>query len=556
LGRQDEVRPDGTLHDRTGDGVNESPPDDSARQWSGYFGGDSTYYGDDGLLVTLVHITGVNCAPGDTAASFNLRTPPGHAGGCTFLDVDRHPTVSADAEVLFVGDPEHPTGGAKAMARSAWVFVRERGPSLQKLASSIADSNELYQTSAGPRRHELDDQLIDNGWSREPNVGSISFKDATGASHTLTEQYVGVQHADCEDDALFPVGDSRNPTSAHDAASDEAAHRGFCNVHVGGEPWPAYRDYATGVARGFLDLQPVRGVFTDFPFTLLGPPCTYCSWFATNVDWNHDPESTAALPAVREPSNHERTLGAGRYYFHGTVGAWVDRPFTQDESLFPDAYGTTWSVYPSPHDAFPQGDGWVGVVARSNGEFHYRGFSFGTCPLATDKDPGSARARPGVHDAAECDPYFDGQIDDPQDYTDAEYVPGGEFEGACDSSRMGPIYVAPEDGVLDTQIVAIANYGGGIGPLPELWNDPGMFAYGPGPVDPLEIPVTCFGRTAFVGTTFLYWPAGNMLDAIVTWASADIDLRPAMPSFDRITDVDYYPAYALPAEAAPPPLPL
>ncbi|HEV8359516.1 MAG TPA: hypothetical protein VGR28_03570 [Candidatus Thermoplasmatota archaeon] len=570
LGPQNYRGYDATYHDRTGDGGEDN--DDTARQWSGYLGGDSSYYGDDGMLVTMVIITGVNCAPNQDVTGFDIQKTPGTTGACTFVDVDRYPTISPAAQELLVGpdcnpatpDVECPDGGLKETLRSNWIVVRETTPSVQKLESSVVDSNTVYQTTQGPLQGQLDDQLLDNGYSREPNVGSASYKDAAGVTHTLTESYVGVAHTNCENAAIFPVGDSRNPTADHDAESDEAAHRGFCNVHTAAPSQPAYRDYANTivstpsgpkqVSRGWADLQQVRGVFTDFPITVAAPPCTYCFWFSIDVNVNSDPESGTVLPALRPATDHSRTMGPGRYYFLAIVGLWADHKFTQDESIFPDAYGTISATYPAAADAFPAGDGWVGTVARNSGQWRYRGFTFGPCAdFATDKDAGSAGGAKGSHDAAECNPYLDGNVNDPQDYTAEES--GGEWQGACDSANMGPMFLAPKDGNLDTQIIAIANYGGGIGPLPANFGAPGVFNYGPGPVDPLEIPVTCNGTSLIVGTTFIYWPQGNLFDDMVLWVNAQISRGAELPGFDNITDVDVYSQYNLPVEVVLPTIP-
>jgi hypothetical protein len=109
------------MHDRTGAGVEEN--DDTIRQWAGYIGYVTTYYGDDGLLVTLVEVYGVNCPEDASALGYDL-TGAGTAGQCSFLDVDKQATVSPEVEALLIGSPDDPTGGLKGTARGAWETVR------------------------------------------------------------------------------------------------------------------------------------------------------------------------------------------------------------------------------------------------------------------------------------------------------------------------------------------------------------------------------------------------------------------------------------------------
>ncbi|HEV8360794.1 MAG TPA: hypothetical protein VGR28_10110, partial [Candidatus Thermoplasmatota archaeon] len=301
LGRQDEVAADGTYHDRTGDGADDG--DDTARQWSGYLGGDSTYYGDDGLLVTMVQVTGVNCAATDGATGYDLRAHAGGPGGCTFVDVDKYPTVSPFAEHLLVGDPEEPTSGLKAIGRSAWIMVRERGPGLMKTIDAVQNGALTYQLTQGSLRGKLDDQFVDPGWSREPNSPPRTVVNGlTGESLTVAEQFVGATYRSCED---FPVGDARNPTAEPDLASLEAQHRGNCNVYQDGTADP-YRDYRA-TASGWIDITSYRGLTMNNPVTLIAPPCTFCFW-SSPIDIPAYPETPTTPPDLDPPEDHTRTL--------------------------------------------------------------------------------------------------------------------------------------------------------------------------------------------------------------------------------------------------------
>lgn len=113
LGPQGSMRPDTRGMDLTGD------PADSVRQWWNYGGDHTSFYGDDGLLVTSVQLYGVNCVR-------DAGLPSVHdIGSCTFTDVDRQFTIAPLAEQILVGSHEQPTGGLKAAARSLWLLIRD-----------------------------------------------------------------------------------------------------------------------------------------------------------------------------------------------------------------------------------------------------------------------------------------------------------------------------------------------------------------------------------------------------------------------------------------------
>lgn len=512
LGAQAEVAPDMTFQDRTGDAQ------DAERQWVGGTGATSTFYGDDGLLVTLVAVYGVDCPASQSLPwRWDLTAPPGQPGGCTFLDVDRDATVSPAVETLVVGDPEQPTQGLKGLARGAWLLVRDgtgTAPA-QRFLDGLVQGAAVYETTQGPLRGTLDDILLAPGWSREPNTPPQTLADGT----TIEEEYVGVRYRAC---SALPVGDARNPTAEPDLSELEAQHRGWCNASPsGGVPYDAYRGAAY---RGWNDAHAMRSAVFLVPIST-GGVCGLCITWAL-LDVPAAPEPTD--PPVGPAEDHGRALGPGQWYFAGRLGRWHDAPHAFDESVFPDGPGTTTATYPA--------DGWVGVLARATGQWRYRGFGPVACPTEQD-----AALAVGQHDAAECNPYLDGSVEDPQDHTVEE---GGEWQGAC-TDVGATLHLAPRDGVLDTQLLVWRNHAGGA-QLPAL---PPIEAYGPGPVAPLEMGLGCTDTAGGWRTEdYLVWPLGNLGDDIVTWVTAPVDLGADLdgdgqPDADVITDVDAYPGW-------------
>jgi hypothetical protein len=519
LGTQGELSPDMTMQDRTGDAQ------DAERQWVGGTGATSTFYGDDGLLLTTVVVYGADCAASQASPwRYDLTARAGDLGGCTFLDVDRYEALNGDVEALL-------TAG-KDLARSSWLVVRDGSvaPAVRFL-DSLAGSQPLYDASQGPLRGELDDRLLDPGWSREPNAAALALADG----RVLQERFVGVEHRAC--DAL-PVGDDRNPTAAPDAAEREAAHRGWCNAAADGTA--AYAAYRGAVARGWSDAHAVRSGAFLVPLGAFGL-CPVCiTWVLADVPGAPEPTG----PPVSEASDHARPLGPGAWYFAGKTGRWRDAPHTFDESLFPDGPGATSQTYPDPALEPVLGDGWVGSVVRSTGQWHYRGFLPTVC--ATEKDAPLTRS---LHDAAECDPYLGGSVSDPQDYALEET---GEWQGACSASAVREFLLAPLDGALDTQILVWRNHEGGVA-LPTL---PPVEAYGPGPVAPLALGAHCAGTDgAWRSNELLLWPQGNAGDDVVTWFEASVDLGADLDGdgvgdSDLVGDLDLYADWGL--DALPP----
>jgi hypothetical protein len=532
---QNYVTPDGLgMDDRTGDNGAANVGDDTLRQWAGNQGNIGTFYGDDGLLITEIVVYGYNCATG-TRNGLDLAALAGTAGGCTFVDVDRYPSVNPAIESLLVGGEDYPNGGLKGELRRLWQVAPPpcgtcQTPLIPEKVDSIVNSETVYEATLGPQQGHVNDLLIDPGWSREPNSPARTYLDAAGVAHTVAESYVETWFGSCED---IPVGDARNPTAAPDAFSLEAQHRGFCNTGPTGLG-SAYSAHDTR-ARGWLDLQPLRHVVHGTPVTV-SPPCMYC-FYAPFVGFPSDSEQPQAAPLSVE--DHTRTLGPGQYLFQAHRGTWNDRPVINDESLFPDLPGTTLVTYPE--------DNWINFVASTTGQWHYRDFQPLVC--TTEED---AAGEASLHEAAECNPYFDGNVEDPQDY-DLEPPSGGEFDGTPEISCSGTsVSLAPVDGVLDTQIIVIRNYADGIGPLlPEIGGGlPVVQAYGPGPVDPLVSRVWCM-HGSFITVDELVWPQGNLGDDIVTFVTHDIPLDIDVDGdgdldVDTLTDVDFYGAWGVP----------
>jgi hypothetical protein len=510
LGTQAELTADIIFSDRTGDTGN-AGQDDTDRGWLGGVGYASNFYGDDGFLVTEAQVYGVNCRGGAAPWRYDLLAAPGEPGGCSFLDVDRQSSLNGEAEAALVGDPQHPDGGLKGIVRGAWLLIRDgsdTGPLLRFLDS--LNSSELYAARQGPLLGEADDSLLDRGWSREPNAPSVVV-----AGKTIDERFPGVSYRACE---ALPVGDARNPTEDPDPASLEAQHRGWCNAGPG---VPAYEAYRVA-PRGFVDAHPVRDVLYLRPLTLLSPPCTAC--VATDlVSIGQDPEPGVAPPGQQPPEDHRRTLGPGQYYVAGKVGLWHDVSEDRDESLFPDGPGTTVVNYPA--------DGWVGMAARATGQWEYRGYLPRIC--TTEKDDAFDM---GLHAAAECNPYLDGNAQDPQDYA---VETEGEWDGECEDTHLGQVFLTPLDGGLDTQIIVWRHHRTGIGPVPSV---PEFEAYGPGPVEPLAIDLLCVPGDAagrFESADYLIWPEGNHADDVATWIDATVAL-PGGTGSDILRDLDIY----------------
>ena len=268
LDNQAYVTPDGlSMDDRTGDNGAANLGDDTARQWAGNLGNVGTYYGDDGLLETLVVVYGVNCAVG-TPNGLDLGKPAGADGGCTFLDVDKTAALNPTVEQLLIGDPEHPTGGLKGALRGVWDtsvpcpadLCEPADGELLRTVDAIVNSRTVYEATLGPQQGLADDLLVNPGWSREPNSPPRSYRDAAGALHAVEESYPGTAYGDCE---AISVGDPRNPTPDPDTASLAAQQRGFCNLGAGGLG-TAYNAFGSR-ARGWLDLQPLRHLFHGTP---------------------------------------------------------------------------------------------------------------------------------------------------------------------------------------------------------------------------------------------------------------------------------------------------
>jgi hypothetical protein len=528
---QDYVTPDGLgMDDRSGDNGAANVGDDTARHWAGDLGNVQTHYGDDGFLETEIIVYGYNCAVG-TPNALDLGTAAGTDGGCTFLDVDIYPTANSDAEAALVGTgDDYPNGGLKGQLRATWLLVRDglgvpNTLPISNLEESVVNGQDVYLATQGPAQGGADDIAIDPGFSREPNQGTRSYVDAAGVSHSVTESFLGTVHGDCSG---LPPGDPR-------AGSDEAEHRGFCNTGPGGLG-SAYSAWTGSVGRGWVDAQPLRHAFVGAPITV-SPPCLYCFFGFPFVGIGASAEQPEGF-AGANAGEHTRTLGPGQYLFQANRGTWQDGTYTNDESLFPDPVGTTIASY-GP-------DNWVNGVARTTGQWHYRNFLPVTC--TTEKDAAGASS---VHEAAECNPYLDGNVDNPQDYA-IGIAAGGEFDGtlqfACAGSQFN---LAPADGVLDTQIVVVRNYAQGIGPLlPNVGGGiPVIETYGPGAVDPLISGVTCT-LGAFLTSDELVWAQGNFGDDIVTFVTHEVPLSVDLngdgnPDSDSITDVDFYAGWGL-----------
>lgn len=114
LGRQDNLVPD--IH---GNIDSSGEPDDTIRRWYSGSGAVTSFYGDDGLLVTLTTVTGVNCYEDPAMPTYADPTT------CTFMDVDRHDALHPAFEQVLIGpDYDHPNGGLKGAARAAWLWLR------------------------------------------------------------------------------------------------------------------------------------------------------------------------------------------------------------------------------------------------------------------------------------------------------------------------------------------------------------------------------------------------------------------------------------------------
>jgi hypothetical protein len=113
LGPQGDVAPEiRGIIDATGD------LDDVVRRWYSGTGGTTSFY-DNGMLLTMLTVTGINCAETSTPVGADLAT-------CSFRDVDRYPSFDPAFDNLLVGSGDsYPNGGLKGALRGAWVLARD-----------------------------------------------------------------------------------------------------------------------------------------------------------------------------------------------------------------------------------------------------------------------------------------------------------------------------------------------------------------------------------------------------------------------------------------------
>jgi hypothetical protein len=120
LGPQDARLVDESFADFTGSFS--SDHSDIYRDWhpgsSASYGYSNQFYGDDGLLVTMLSVYGANCVELQHWYAYDPAT-------CTFYDVDRQGLANEAVDLLVVGQTENPTGGVKGLVRSAWLLVRD-----------------------------------------------------------------------------------------------------------------------------------------------------------------------------------------------------------------------------------------------------------------------------------------------------------------------------------------------------------------------------------------------------------------------------------------------
>jgi hypothetical protein len=351
LGPQGSVKPDMNYDERAGDlNIN-------TRQYVFGLGWPSWHY-DNSVVTRTTWVTTVGCATDQSSPNtVNL-------GTCKFVDVDKYDTWNVQLNDLLGGT-------VKPTARTGWVLVRDDLTVFQQTLAGAANNRIVYEAEQGPLQGQVDDQLFNPGFSREPNTAGDSYP---GASFGST------------------------------CASDLARHNGWCN---------SYSGYKTGF-HAWTDQQAFHSDYWSFPLAVLsGTQCVLCvAGAVTNV-----------LPVLNlhagDANVYDRTMSPGGYNFLGVLGLWKDRPQTYTETFI------DLTTLQERNDVYTRAaDGWTGNLINATGAFNYRGYVDESC---TTEDGA------GTHSYAQCHPYLDGNIQDPQQ---AGALDSGEWLGRCRTTNV------------------------------------------------------------------------------------------------------------------------
>lgn len=375
-------------------------------------------------------------------------------------------------------------GTLKPTLRSNWLFLRDSLSQSRSGADGLLFSKGLYALSRGPDRGDVNDAAVNPGWSREPNHPRDAY--AGGLRYGTT----------CP-----PEPDAR--------------HHGWCNT--------GYDTYRAR-ARGYNDVVAVMSLAYQYPVST-ADTCVLCQGGVL---------ASFDVPGrVNEDGKHERSLAPGQWLFQGFEGRWHDRDQVRDESTINMStlgLDTRSQIY--------KADGWVGSVATATGQLRYRGFGFAECVTENGR---------GSYDEAVCNPYLNGNVDNPQQYGDLSH---GEWAGDCDCERTGPVVLTPDGGTWNVPVIVVRNHSrgvrfgeSGVEPTVEL-----RLAYHAGPIRlyaMCSLPVQA--TTGFWQTMdLLILPLGNAGQGITVEQTvrvpADVngDGEIDREEFDLVTDVDYY----------------
>jgi hypothetical protein len=233
---------------------------------------------------------------------------------------------------------------------------------------------------------------------------------------------------------------------------------------------------------------------------------------------------------------YSRTLQPGGYNFIGVLGLWKDNPQTWHEQyLDTDPTSPTFGQARNDvHTAAP--DGWVGNVVNRTADFYYRGFG----DLACQTENGQ-----GTYPFAVCNPYQDGNIQDPQQAGDTT---NGEWKGRCVNPTQADgegFTLHPAGGTWTVPVLIFHNHeaeydldaigtGNNYDILTALDLETGL-------VGDIKFDLDCRNGTDsgfYVSQDMLYLPEGNMGLDVTTTMNAHVALDSG--AIEHVTDVDQY----------------
>jgi hypothetical protein len=370
---------------------------------------------------------------------------------------------------------ESMVGGLKPAARSNYLLVRDTyGPFGNSVDGAVNNAALDTSSTTGP----VNDQVQNPGWSREPNAAG--------------DIYPGAVRGAC--------------------ANGDATHNGWCNNYAG------YR----AASRGWADAQLFRSVTYDRAVQVTGlPGCQLCV-SGPGITTSDNPETQ------RQAGDHSRSLGPGGYFFAGASGRWLDKSQTWTESFVDLAIGspTFGQAVTRTHVRAP--DGWIGNIVNATATFYYRGYADETC--TTEKGL-------GTYTYAECNPYMDGAVGDPQQAGATGHTEWA-IKGCDATSAPGrEIQLIPEGGTWTVPILVMRNHAFIKVPDYVTQNNVQDFT---GTSGPINIGINCFESGGFLSNDFILLPLGNSGLKVTTKLTQRIAQAPPSIGFDAVVDVDVY----------------